>query len=342
MQQIPVEDYLNNSLILKPEEVVIRDRLLSWLPDNIIDCHAHCNLPAHVSELEADVYWHMMSTFPSFSLEQSYEVQKVFYPGKNVRTLRFPNVYKGIDFKAANRYLIEQSKPSDRVALCGIPTDIPYTVSTLREPRVVALKMYPAFFIPRAEKIYQYFRPEILEEAQSLNIPIILHLPKLITECVEDLQKLLSDFPRLTVVLAHLGLPHFVVNRLEETYKNFARHEMLFMDNSTITSQEVVKLAISAFGIEKIMFGSDEPINMIRAVAYQNPVLGQRIVTEYLYHWVKVEEHKMFGHLAKGAIHIHLQALLALKGAIEALPASIQDKASHLVFHDTAKQIFRF
>jgi predicted TIM-barrel fold metal-dependent hydrolase len=315
---------------------------MSYLPDRLIDCHAHSNLPDHVAGLDDSVYYHMMSTFPYFTLEQSYHVQKVFYPNKAIRTLRFANAYKGINHKAANQYLIDNCIATDRIALCGIPNDVMYTTLMMRHPRIAALKIHPAVFPPRASKIYEYFRPEILEEAQSLRIPIILHLPKIITECADDLRKLLADFPNLTVVIAHLGLPHSPVPGLAETYAEFSLYGNLYMDTAMIPSKDVIKLALDTFGIYRIMFGSDEPLNMIRSTVYHNPLFGERIVTEYLYHWVNHEEHETFGHLAKGAIHTQWQALLAILEAISELPASLRDKALGSVFHDIAERVYTF
>lgn len=340
---IPVEDYLRYALNLKSEEIAIRERVMAYLPDTIIDCHAHCNLAEHVIEIEESIYSHMMSTFPYFSLEDSYHVKEVLYPGKTVHTLRFANAYKGIDHKAANDYLIERSRPNDRVALYGIPTDIAYTNSMLHHPRIVALKMYPAFFIPRAEKIYQYFPEEVLEEAQSCEIPIILHLPRIITDCTDELRKLITDFPKLLIVLAHLGLPHLPVPNLFETYKYFSTHENLFMDTAMIPSKEVVGLAIQAFGASRIMFGSDEPLNLVRSKVYHNPSLGQRLATEYLYHWVNPDEHKLVSHLAHRLVHTQWQALdAAIEAVKEILPNTERGNGLEEIFYKNAKAIYRF
>lgn len=339
---IPMKDYLEYSLSFKQEELSVRESLMEWLPDEMIDCHAHSNLPEHVLCLDKEIEARLMTTFPSFTLTQSYKNKRIFYPGKTIRTLRFALPFKGIEHKEANEYLLENSRPTDRVALCGVPTDIDYTLKMLHRKGVAGLKMYKYFFNPPADKIYQFFKPQILEEAQALDIPIILHLPRTITECKDDLRRPLKDFPKLTIVLCHLGLPHLPVPGLAEAYKEFACHERLFMDTSLIPSKEVVGLAVEYFGIERIMFGSDEPFNMIRSKPYIHPELGDRLITEYPYHWVDRKEHEKYKHLAKGAIHIHWQALSALKAVIEALPSGMQDQARRLIFKGTAQAIYGF
>lgn len=342
MKPIPSDAYLAYALSLSQKEKELGKFYKEWLPDELIDCHAHCNLPQHVIDIDEEIYRHMMSTFPSFSLQQSYEAQRIFYPGKGVRTLRFASAFRGIDHRHANEYLLNESKAHDRIALYGIPDDIGYTISMLYHPRVTALKMYPAYFRPRAATIYEYFPPEVLEEAQSIGIPIILHLPRMITDCLSDLLRLIRDFPRLIVILAHLGLPHLPVPGLGEAYAEVAHHETIFMDTAMIPSAEVVEMALKAFGLTRIMFGSDEPLNMIRSTVFEHPIKGQRLITEYFYHWVDPVEHQTFLPLARGITHTQWQALAAIKGALDKLPITRQEAARQSIFHDTAMGVFKF
>lgn len=330
------------ALVLNEREIELIERFREWLPDRLIDTHAHCNTAEHVGSLDENMSRHMMTTFTSFTLEESQRNRDVFFPGKGVQSLRFPSVFRGVTYRAANDYLLSMSGKSDRVALYGIPTDIAYTNAMMAHPRVSALKMYYLFFDPPATRIYQYFPPEVLEEAQYRGIPIILHLPKMITACGNDLEKVLTDFPRLTVVLPHLGLPHLPVPGLLEVYERLVGYPHLFMDTSMIPSDEVVRLAIEVFGPERLMYGSDEPLNMIRSRVYRHPTLGQRLITEHMYHWVDPEEHARFKHLARGLVHSHWQALLALKEAIEMLPNREQEDAKSAIFFSTARSVYGF
>lgn len=334
--------YMASALAFSAAELEVRSSLADWLPDSIIDCHVHCNLDAHVLDVDDTTFHHMMSTFPSFSLEQSYTLRSLLYPSKRVRSLRFSHVFRGIDHRAANIYLCEHKDPADRVALYGIPTDIEYTVQALRSMPVSALKMYPAYFSPRAQTIYQYFPSPILEEVQGLGLPIILHLPKPITECREDLWGLIRDFPKLNIVLAHLGLPNFATQDLENVYREFAQCEYVYMDTAMRTSVDVLRLAFNAFGPDRILFGSDEPLNLIRAATYRHPELGQRIVSEYNYHWLDSAEQARYGYIAKGAMHVHWQSLVAIQSALSEYDPATSLRARELVFERNAARLFGF
>ncbi len=336
------EAYLGYALDLKPEEVKIIEDFANWLPDDIIDSHAHSNLPEHVEDMQEKTYRHMLSTFPSFTIEESRQAQRFFYPTKRVRTLRFAKTFRGINNRAANVYLLNHSSGEDRVALFGLPEDVPYTVSMLGHPKVSALKMYYSYCEPTATKIYQFFKPEILEVAQSRDIPIILHLPFRITECAEDLHQLIRDFPRQKITLAHLGLTKFLIPGLEEIYREFSRYPQVMMDTALCPSVEVVEVALRVFGTDRIMFGSDEPLHLIRSKAYEHPEKGQRIITEYPYHWVDSDEHARFGHLAQGVVHCHWLSMEAIRSAIDRFPEHDREDIKNKVFHDNASAFYGF
>lgn len=339
---LPIEDYYTHAYRMSEVEIKIRDLLMDWLPDQIIDAHAHCNLPLHVNSINERALGHMLSTFPYFQLEASEKLKEMFFPGKTLRSLRFAETYRGLNHRAANEYLLTMSPEKDKVALFGLPEDIEYTNMMLRHPRVSALKMYWSYIEPPAEVIYDVFKQEILEEAQVLDIPIVLHLPKMLVKSLDDLLKVINDFPRLRIVLCHLGLSKMVVPGLEEAMQAVARFGTIFMDTALNPSSEVVSIAIRVFGANRIMFGSDEPLNLIRSVAYEHPQRGQRIVTDCQYHWVDPIEFQDYGHLARNATHSHWQSLLAIKEAVQRLSKTEQSITKEWLFRKTAETVYGF
>lgn len=342
MNTVATAEHLRHALALKPEEEVLLKEIGSWLPDEIVDCHAHCNLDTHVKSVNDRAFGHMLSTFTYFSIEDSQRVQALLHPKQKIRTLRFAKTFRGIDHRTANAYLLEQNPSENRIAVFGLPEDFDYTTGVMRHPRASALKMYWSYVDPPAEKIYDFFTPEILEVAQELDLPIILHLPKTIARTCDDLMQMLSDFPRLRVVLAHLGLSKMVIPGLEDAFVRAATSPNVWLDTALNPSEEVMMLAAKHFGWDRIMFGSDEPLNLIRSAAYTHPEKGERIVTDYPYHWVDQAERNEYGHLARNAVHAHWRCITAIKCAIQRLPVAEQEKTKLLIFHDTAKDFFKF
>lgn len=340
---IPVKEYLAHALRFKPQEEKLKDSFTEWLPDDIVDCHAHSNLKGHVVDMAEKARAHMLSSFPYYSIADSQRIcGSFFHPGKRVRTLRFAKTFRGLNHRAANDYLLNESPGYDRIALFGLPEDIGYTIAMLSHPRVSALKMYYFYVEPTARTIYEVFKPEILEEAQRLNKPIILHMPRMIVHSVPDLERVLSDFPRLRVSIAHLGSTKFAVDGLREAYMRLVPHKNVFLDTSLNPSGDVVRMALECFGSERIMYGSDEPLHLLRSVPFNHPKKGQRIVTDYPYHWVDADDHARYGHLASDAVHAHWLALGAVRNAIESLPKSQQENAKHRLFFKNAHDFFGF
>jgi len=181
-----------------------------------------------------------------------------------------------------------------------------------------------------------------LKITQKLKIHIILHLPRIITESVDDLVRVVTDFPKIKIVIAHLGLSKKLIPGLVEAYKKISQYNTIYMDTSMNPSGEVIKAAINSFGFKRIMYGSDEPIYLLRHSVYNNPVLGQRLITEYPYHWVNPEENRKYNDMVGGQIHSMWKSLNALKSAIDSLPQKLRLKAKKSIFHRNASEFFGF
>lgn len=341
-EKIDRDAYLKHALTLNRSEREAIKELALWLPAVIIDSHAHSNLKQHFEEIHPQAFGHMMSTFPYFSIEESKMTHQLFYPLTEIRSLRFPKTFKGINHRAANEYLLNESASSDRVAIYGLPDDIDYTCGALEQKRVSALKMYFSYFIPPATDVYEYFPPEVLRQAESLGIPIILHPPTAITKCWEQILRVKNDFPKLKVSLAHLGLTKVVLPALREVYDRLAGETDIMLDTALNPSEEVVRMAIESFGYDRVMFGSDEPLNLIRSKVYVNPAMGERIITDYPYHWADPKEREEYGHLATGVRHAHWDCLYAIKSALSSLGSAEEEKAKDAIFFGNAEKFFGF
>lgn len=332
--------YLDHALDINLEERKKINEYAEWLPSIIINVHAHSNLPEHVIDLPLKTYGHMMSTFPSYSIEESNRIQNALHPATTIRTIRFAHVFKGIDHKAANAYLLENTTTDDLAALYGLPDDVAYTIKMLDDPRVKALKMYYSYLDPSATNIYEIFKPEILAAAEKSGVPIILHPPKVITESVQDILQVAKDFPDLKISIAHLGATKFDIPDLQRAYDLLAEQTNVMLDTALNPSVEVTTRVLKTFGSQRIMWGTDEPLDLLRSVPYVHPALGQRITTSYLYHWQDPLEHSQYSAMSNKAIHSHWLCLDAVKEAISTLPLSEQNAAKQAIFHDNAQAFF--
>jgi len=335
-----IMEYLHDSLVLSEKEMALRAEFSQWLPPEIIDCHAHANGKDVVRNLSNVTLKRVHSSFPYHSIQDSISVLHTLYLSQRPRLLRFANPYKGIDHRSANKYLLENSPSTDRVALTGIPDDVSYTLDQLNTGRYAALKMYLYYFEPPATKIIEYFPLPILVEAQQLSIPIILHTPKSLFGCIDELLGIIDQFPRLNIVLAHVGRHTSATRESFAAYQKLASHHQVTVDTSMATSSEIFEQVLELLGPNRVLFGTDEPFNLLRYVRYQHPDLGDRLVSTYPYRWLDEKQRQEYGHLANGAVHIHWQSLDAIRSSImKSFPNRI-DEVKRLIFHDNAQRVF--
>ncbi len=337
---IPVDAYLEYALSLTLREKEHIKEFSKWLPNKIIDSHVHSNTRSHCKFLN-EYYFHVPdSTFPWFEISKHIKVNHVLYPTSKVRMLIFPMPYRGINHKVANDYILYQTTKNSTITpiLYGIPDDTEYTISMLQKKRFYGLKMYRAYFSPPAQKIKEYFPDQILKHCEEIDIPIILHLPRSLPECIDELLVITKKFPSLRIVLAHLGLVFLPLKNLKKTFLRLNRYESVYLDTAMVTSAKVFKMAFDILGYHRIIFGTDQPLNLIRGKMYKNPTLGVRIATEYSYHWADPKEQKEFSQYATNSVHFHWEILLALKKAVQSYGENKNIKNS--IFRENAKRVF--
>jgi len=339
--KISKDAYMDYAFQFTGEERHLQNMFMDWLPDVILDSHAHL-LPEVFAPIRLEDFdcTRVASTFPSYSLEESNLVSAAFYPNKKLIRQRFVLPLRGVNFRGANNYIKNLPSSDGLPVLYGLPDDIEYTIREMQSRCYVALKAYSSYIDPPATKIYQYFAPEVLDVAEAMGMPIILHLPSPIDVCKDDLHQVIRDFPRLRVVLAHMGLVREPSTDISAAFDGFAAYSNISMDTSMVISAGVIKSGLDTFGYKRILFGSDEPLCLIRANEYIHPKLGPRLITEYPYHWVNQAEHRLYRHLVDDVTHILWQALSAIKEAVDLLPPELRTRAKENIFFRNAIELF--
>jgi predicted TIM-barrel fold metal-dependent hydrolase len=178
-----------------------------------------------------------------------------------------------------------QSDHEDVVCFGNVHPDDPAMMAELdrmlTESRLKGLKLVPCmqFYRLHDRRLFPAY-----ERAAAQGVPVILHtggdpIPgREIYGHPRDVDEVASAFPKLTIVMAHLGAPFF-----EETREVLAKHENVYTDLSfAIDYEEVMKFArrhgmpevarmsredfraglsayITQFGYERVLYGSDFP-----------------------------------------------------------------------------------
>jgi predicted TIM-barrel fold metal-dependent hydrolase len=345
--RIPYESYYGHGLVLNPAEERLREKLVPQLPEEVIDVHVHASDDDHYlpDDMPESVTSHMMSTFPVTTLDQSASFDDVLMPGIDVRKVRFAHAYAGIDHFKVTDYLIDESPDNDAVFAFGrsdTEEEINRTILDIQKDRVAGLKMYYLANGQAKSDLYDYFPPRILAAAEEAGTPIMLHLPHSLYNSQEEVIDLAQKYPNLDIILAHMGVAHVPKDSLPTILGRFSVMPNIYVDTSQVHDTELIRSAIVNLGVERVLFGTDEPLNLLRSVVYDNPRLGPRILTDYPYHWVDRGEYDEFINEVDGEfIHSHWQQLRAILQAIKIAfdSEAEQQQAKVDIFHDNSQKL---
>lgn len=341
--------YFEHGMSPTDDEIRLRDSLNTQLPGKIIDCHVHASTEDSfdVNNMSDFTWGHMVSTYPVTTIEQSNRISDLMMPDIDIRKLRFAHAFRGIAHAAVNEYLVENSPEPDRVALFGIsdtPEEVDYTISELDTAHYNGLKMYYSSGKEPVYNLYEYFPKDVLARAEQTDCPIILHLPNTIENSLVELERLSEAYPNLRVALAHVGVTWIDNENLDGVFARLSLYKNFAVDTSGVVDVNVIEKAIRHLGADRVMFGTDEPLNLLREQSYENPKLGPRIISDYPYHWVDKEEYDEFKDIVPTPQYSQLQQVDSLLAAIRKVarnPKHEQDIAQK-IFHDNAYSFFGF
>jgi Amidohydrolase len=323
-------------------ERLSRSQVVARLPDRIIDAHMHANGAETVVGLSAFGWTQTRSSFPAWAVADSDRIQPSLYGDREVARLWIAQPYAGIDHRAANSYLLEHCKPDDLVALCGLPDDPHYTCEQLQTGRYAALKMYPFVREPPFTRISEYFPRWACRAAVTADVPLILHVPSPLHQCVEEVVTLAREHPGLGVILAHLGRESTAHEPTVRAFQKIARLENVAADTSMARSHDVHLLAMDMLGPNRILYGSDEPFNLLRYASVVDEQRGMINVPPRPYHWVAPEIYERHRHAVAKAEILHFQVLNCLLVAVERLHTSDAKAVLDKVFFRNAQRFFGF
>lgn len=204
-------------------------------------------------------------------------------------------------------YVLQNRAAGDFAALCGLPDDPGYTLEQLATGAYVALKMYPHYVEPPYRRVADYFPGWAVAAAAEHGIPIVLHLPAPLSECHAEVLDLVEAQTELRIVLAHAGRESHVRNRTDGVLRTLAECSNVVMDTSMVTSRPLLALVLKRLGPERVLYGSDEPFNLLRYIEVDDPEHGRAVVSHHDYHWNKPWAQR-YAERARAAPLLHFQA----------------------------------
>jgi len=319
-------------------------RLRDFLPERIVDIHAHVWIgePMIVDRAQS---WpgRVAKDNP---IEDHLETYRLMLPGKEVLPLIFSSPGSGGDHDTLNDYVTRSSRQHDVPAL--ILSSPEWSAHELEEKILaggfLGAKPYLSFapsYLPAEEiRIFDFLPPHQLEVLDRRGLIVMLHIPRpgRLRDPVNLAQMLEIEqrYPNIRLIIAHVGRA-YCTEDVGDAFETLAPAQKMFFDFSASTNEEVFRMLIRAVGPRRILFGSDMPILRMRMRRICESGRYVNLVPKGMYGDVSDDPHMrdVEGEEAERLTFFLYEEIDAFHRAAEAeglAPADIED-----VFYNNAK-----
>ncbi len=256
------------------------EHLAEWLPEKIIDAHAHvshadfCLEP--VTEEMRRQYWVNELSEP-IDPPTADKCLALTFPGKKVKYVAFAYPSLAYDIEAANEYTRAEclKRSWGNLAVLRPQLTAEQAAAELAKPGVLGFKPYYSLIshdrstrdVNLEAGIFDFLPHHILEVLDERRAWVTLHVPKAgrlpHPDNIRDIKRIRKRYPNIILVIAHLGRcytePH-----AREGLPPLADDPGLYFDNSAVFNPAVHRLAFELLGPERILYGTDNPIFYMR------------------------------------------------------------------------------
>lgn len=257
------------------DKKIWEEELKDFLPDEIIDCHAHVYkkeyfAPVCEEKARRTVTWTdaVATENPIEDLEETY---KLMFPGKNVKALMFVLGKTGL--KENNDYLAKKSKEYGWPALYySHPSQSADEIeSEIRKGGFLGTKSYldlaPDYIPGKEIRIYDFFPKHQLERLNEMGAICMCHIPRdgRLKDPVNIAQilEIKKEFPRLRFIVAHIGRA-YTKDDIGNAFDELIKAPDTMYDFTANCCEYAITEVIKRFGAKNVMFGTDMPILRMR------------------------------------------------------------------------------
>lgn len=252
---------------LKRNHEIFEREFAEFLPKRILDFHVHVTNAGVIPEGESfSCGGHPLA---KYDYEDLAEDLAACYPGRETKAVCFGLPVVGYDRPANNRYLAEHrdSKRFFPLRLLDPLEDTPQALHRdLERGAFYGLKPYPDY-VRKADvndvEIREMLPAWAMEVANELGLIVMLHIPRkqrlADPQNQDQLVELCERYPRVKIVLAHIGRAYYLKNVLGnlERLKSLPN---LYVDLAMLNHWEVLEHLFQEMPVERILYGTDIPI----------------------------------------------------------------------------------
>lgn len=255
---------------------VYEDELLPWLPARIIDCHVHVSRAENCGPIAPDrlnqlwaVEAGIFQTWPQ--LRARYQA---LFPKRQVDALVFGGVYREQHIEGENDYVRLGMADAANASKGLFVTRPEWPADRIAEAMAdgfLGIKPYPDLAPQGAEDaaIWDFAPHEHLTVLDSLKGVMMLHLPRPgrigDPRNISELRELRQRYPSVRLIVAHIGRSYCLPTALAGL-PHFVDDPGVYLDTAANLNADVFQYALETIGPDRILFGTDMPVTMMRGV----------------------------------------------------------------------------
>ena len=259
-------------LMTERDKLIYREELAPKLPAKIFDAHVHAfskeYFPAGFEFPPLSCYNKFGGDFPlplwREIMEELLPEQEVWLncfsaPHLKIDRDRTPSVNGKNEFAMA---LISPADPVEKVAV------------RIENANAAGVKPYlnlaAAHYGKKSDdvEISDMLTPEQLAYLNEKSLAVTLHIPRpgRFADPVNQRQMigLCEKYPRIKFIFAHIGRAYFMRNIRESNIEEFAKYPNAYFDTAMLNSKEIFQYTFDHFPLERVLFGTDTPIALLR------------------------------------------------------------------------------
>jgi len=290
-----------NLVINDYDRQVYENELKSFLPETFIDIHTHIwlnSMPRTGTPNGGSTWTEFVAD--EMTGEQLVESFRRLFPENKVIPLVFGGCKQVL--KDCNDYVYDCAKKLNFPVLTR--TDYVMEPDALaREVHAnhsLGLKPYLTFcppYIPDDEiRIFDFLTHEHLEEANKHGWIVMLHIarPQRLRDAVNiaQLMEIEKRYPNVKLICAHIGRAYSKQD-IGDAFEILKNTKNMMFDFTANVCDDAIEACINAVGTERLMFGSDLPIAIMRMYRTTDPETGwyKNVVPRGLYGDVSYDKH---------------------------------------------------
>ncbi len=254
------------------DRAVFEEEIAPWLPARVFDAHIHVLNRESFINPPTDPRSCYNRFGGEYTFEQCDADLAALLPGRELGYLSFGTPGLHVDTQKAACYT---ASGTDRVSRFGLSLISPYepvadVERRIREYRLAGYKPYYNFVKGKAADqvtVFDMISAEQMELADRLGLVITFHIPRAgrLADPLNQRQmvELCRRYPGARIVYAHIGRAYFLNNVIGQL-DGLRDCENAYLDTAMVNHAGVLEYTFKHFPRERILFGSDAPIAMLR------------------------------------------------------------------------------